>query len=142
MSLPFATGSGVGVRRWPARFDTLRVKLFVGIAGANALLALATFLVFTWSFDQGFVEYLNRADESRLRPLVVRLADGYRKEGDWRWISGDRRRWMDLMREVFGAVRPVATMVQVSGFAHPDHLVEIELDAHLAPDGSRDRLGS
>ena len=44
--------------------------------------------------------------------------------------------------EVFGAVRPVATMVQVSGFAHPDHLVEIELDAHLAPDGSRDRLGS
>ena len=105
MSLPFATGSGVGSRRWPARFDTLRVKLFVGIAGANALLALATFLVFTWSFDQGFVEYLNRADESRLRPLVVRLADGYRKEGDWRWISGDRRRWMDLMREVFGTVR-------------------------------------
>lgn len=45
-------------------------------------------------------------------------------------------------KEVFDTVRPVSTMVQVSGFAHPDHLVEIEVDAHLAPDGSRDRLGS
>lgn len=45
-------------------------------------------------------------------------------------------------KEAFGAVRPVSTMVQVSGFAHPDHLVEIELDAHLAPQGWRDRLRS
>jgi enamine deaminase RidA (YjgF/YER057c/UK114 family) len=44
--------------------------------------------------------------------------------------------------EIFDAVRPVATMVQVSGFAHPDHLVEIEVDAHLAPRGWRERLGS
>ncbi|MEO6604509.1 MAG: RidA family protein [Aeromicrobium sp.] len=35
-------------------------------------------------------------------------------------------------KEVFGAVLPVATMVQVSGFVHPDMLLEIELDAHIA----------
>lgn len=45
-------------------------------------------------------------------------------------------------REVFGDIRPVATMVQVSGFAHPDHLVEVEIDAHVAPQGWRARLGS
>ncbi len=33
-------------------------------------------------------------------------------------------------RELFGDVRPVATMVAVAGLAHPDHLVEVELTAY------------
>ncbi|SCG37492.1 Enamine deaminase RidA, house cleaning of reactive enamine intermediates, YjgF/YER057c/UK114 family [Micromonospora halophytica] len=33
---------------------------------------------------------------------------------------------------VFGAVRPAATMVVVAGLLHPDHLVEVELEAYLA----------
>lgn len=36
-------------------------------------------------------------------------------------------------RELFGAVRPVATMVAVAGLAHPDHLVEVELTAYVEP---------
>lgn len=46
-------------------------------------------------------------------------------------------------RELFDEVRPVATMVQVAALASPDHLVEIEIDAHrVAPSGWRARLGS
>ncbi|CAN5626707.1 hypothetical protein BH09PSE5_BH09PSE5_33540 [soil metagenome] len=89
----------------PPRFDTLRVKLFLAIAGANALLAIIAFAVFSWSFDQGFVEYVNRADENRLQPLVTRLAESFKKEGSWEWIAQDRRRWGELMREVFGIAR-------------------------------------
>jgi len=37
--------------------------------------------------------------------------------------------------EVFDAVRPVATMVEVSRLAMPEHLVEIELDARRASRG-------
>jgi enamine deaminase RidA (YjgF/YER057c/UK114 family) len=33
--------------------------------------------------------------------------------------------------ELFDAVRPAATMVEVSGLAHPDHLVEVEVEAYL-----------
>jgi enamine deaminase RidA (YjgF/YER057c/UK114 family) len=32
--------------------------------------------------------------------------------------------------EVFAAVRPVATLVIVARLLHPDHLVEVELDAY------------
>ena len=88
--------------RWPARFDSLQIKLFLAAAGANAVLALAAFLVFSWSFDQGLVEYLNRADEARLQPLIVRLSEGYVREGQWRWVAEDRKRWLDLVREVLG----------------------------------------
>jgi len=89
--------------RWPARFDTLRIKLFLAIAGANAVLALATFLVFSWSFDQGFVEYLNRADEARLQPVIARLAEGHAREGSWKWATEDRKRWFDVLRDVLGS---------------------------------------
>jgi enamine deaminase RidA (YjgF/YER057c/UK114 family) len=34
--------------------------------------------------------------------------------------------------EYFDSVRPVSTMVEVSGLARPEHLVEIELDAQRA----------
>jgi enamine deaminase RidA (YjgF/YER057c/UK114 family) len=33
---------------------------------------------------------------------------------------------------VFGAVRPVATMVQVAALLDPAHLVEVEVDAYVA----------
>jgi enamine deaminase RidA (YjgF/YER057c/UK114 family) len=32
---------------------------------------------------------------------------------------------------VFGAVRPVATLVVVAGLLHPDHLVEVEVEAYV-----------
>ena len=34
-------------------------------------------------------------------------------------------------RDLFSSVRPVATMVQVASLAHPDHLVEVEVEAYL-----------
>ncbi len=33
-------------------------------------------------------------------------------------------------KELFDDVRPAATMVEVSALAHPDHLVEVEIDAY------------
>jgi two-component system sensor histidine kinase BaeS len=88
-----------------ARFDTLRVKLFLAIAGANVVLVMAAYLIHSWSFDKGLVEYLNRADETRLQPLVLRLGEGHRQHGSWDWIVGDRQRWFELSREVLGSGR-------------------------------------
>ena len=45
-------------------------------------------------------------------------------------------------KEIFDVVRPVATMVQVVALARPEHLVEVEIDAHIAPSGWRGRLGA
>ena len=43
-------------------------------------------------------------------------------------------------KEIFDVVRPVATMVQVVALARPEQLVEVEIDAHIAPSGWRARL--
>ncbi|HSI60824.1 MAG TPA: ATP-binding protein [Ideonella sp.] len=91
-------------RAW-RKLDTLRVKLFLAIAGANVVLVMTAYLIYGWSFDQGLVEYLNRADEARLTPLIVRLAEGHKQTGGWRWVTEDRQRWQDLLREVLGVGR-------------------------------------
>lgn len=52
-----------------------------------------------------------------------------------RILVTDIDRWEEAARahgEVFGAVRPACTFMQVSRFIHPDWLVEIEADAVLA----------
>lgn len=52
-----------------------------------------------------------------------------------RMFVTDIARWRELAAvhaEVFGGVRPVATMVEVSALISPELLVEIEVDAYLA----------
>jgi enamine deaminase RidA (YjgF/YER057c/UK114 family) len=34
-------------------------------------------------------------------------------------------------QEIFGSIRPVATMVEVAQLANPAHLIEVELEAYL-----------
>jgi enamine deaminase RidA (YjgF/YER057c/UK114 family) len=49
-----------------------------------------------------------------------------------RIILTDIALWKDAARahaEVFGSIRPVTTLMQVSGFVDPDWLVEIEAEA-------------
>jgi two-component system sensor histidine kinase BaeS len=84
------------------RFDRLYIKLFAAISGTIAVLTLATYLVFSWSFERGFVQYLHRADEARLEGLIDRLADVYEKEAGWAALVGDRDRWVTMTREALG----------------------------------------
>ena len=86
-------------------FDRLQVKLFLAIAGAIAALTLAAWFVFSASFERGFVQYLNRADEIRLASMVERLAEGHAREGNWVWIAEDRERWVAMSRDALGLPR-------------------------------------
>jgi two-component system, OmpR family, sensor histidine kinase BaeS len=84
------------------RFDRLHVKLFLAIAGVIAGLTVVTYLVFTWSFERGFVQYVNRADEARLELMVDRLAAGYAREGGWSWLVDHPDGWTAMSRDALG----------------------------------------
>jgi two-component system, OmpR family, sensor histidine kinase BaeS len=96
-------GSGArptGLRR---ALDTLGVKLFLAIAGANLVLVMAVYLGYSWSLDKGLVDYVNKSERGRLSPVVERLAAGYQQYGDWKWLEENRgEQWWALMREQLG----------------------------------------
>src|SRR5690606_4543952 len=82
--------------------DTLRVKLFLAIAGAHLVLVAAVYLIYSWSFDKGLVDYVNQSERARLVPVISQLADGYQQHGNWEWVTEDRERWFNVLREVLG----------------------------------------
>jgi two-component system, OmpR family, sensor histidine kinase BaeS len=84
------------------RFDRLPLKLFLAIAGAIAGLTLVSYLVFTWTFERGFVQYVNRADDARLELMTDRLADVYARENGWAALARDPDRWAAMSRDALG----------------------------------------
>ena len=89
-----------------SHLDRLHIKLFVAIAGTIAALTFAAYLVFSWSFDRGFIDYVNRADTARLEPLIATLAQGYERENGWNWVAANRERWIELTRNALGLAAP------------------------------------
>jgi two-component system sensor histidine kinase BaeS len=101
-------------------FGRLRVKLFLAIAGANALLAAVAYLVFRASLDRGLAETLGRGDQARLEAFAASLAEGYGRERGWGWLADDRDRWTELSREALGLPRrPPGEGTQTGGTAQP-----------------------
>src|SRR5258708_13654169 len=84
------------------RFDRLQLKLFLAIAGAIAGLTLVSYLIFTWTFERGFVQYVNRGDDARLERMTDRLADVYAREGGWAALARDPDRWAAMSRDALG----------------------------------------
>jgi two-component system sensor histidine kinase BaeS len=95
-------GSHSGFSRLRRSLDRLGVKLFLAIAGANLVLVVAVYLIYSWSFDQGLVDYVNRTEQARLTPMITRLAEGYRRNGSWSWLTEDREGWAALLGESLG----------------------------------------
>jgi two-component system sensor histidine kinase BaeS len=126
IAAPPAAPSGARVR-----FDRLRVKLFLAIAGANAAFAVAAYLVFSWSFDRGLAEHLHRADQARLDGLVATLAAGYGREGGWGWLGEDRARWSDFTRDALGVPRSLRRPAGEEGEASPPAAREYPLTFDL-----------
>ncbi len=91
-----SAGSGLG---------RLRTKLFLAVAGANAVLAAIAYLVFSASFDRGLADTLGRADQARLDSFAETLAEGYGRNRGWAWLANDRERWLELSREALGLAR-------------------------------------
>jgi enamine deaminase RidA (YjgF/YER057c/UK114 family) len=85
-----------------------------GVGDAHA----QTLTAFRIALDALSAAGAGHADVTRTRMYVVRAADADavgRAHG-----------------ELFGAVRPVSTLVVVAGLVHPDHLVEVEVEAYVA----------
>jgi two-component system, OmpR family, sensor histidine kinase BaeS len=117
MNTPEVTLKKTGPGLLRRGLDTLRVKLFLAIAGAHLVLVAAVYLIYSWTLDSSLVEYVKRSEQDRLSPVIQQLANEYDKNGSWMWLTDDRDNWWGLLREVLGwrGGRPVQTNTANSG---------------------------
>lgn len=77
----------------------LKYQLFITLLIASALLIALMLAVSSWSFNRGFLGYVNNNERIRLEPLVADLTSIYQSEGNWDWIKKNKRRWHDLINK-------------------------------------------
>ena len=81
----------------------------------------------------GQTVFILKKIEAALQEVGAEMSDVVRT----RMFVTDISRWEEIGKahgEVFGDIRPAATMVEVSGLVNSDHLVEIEVDAVVCRD--------
>jgi two-component system sensor histidine kinase BaeS len=132
-------GSHSGSGRLRRSLDTLGVKLFLAIAGANLVLVMAVYLIYSWSFDKGLVDYVNQTEQARLTPMITRLSDGYRKNGDWRWLTEDREAWAALLGESLGWRLPRRGWLRVDGGGSGETTAQDQGGAKVEAPADQDR---
>ncbi len=54
-----------------------------------------------WSFDRGFLEYVNRIEQEVQQNFIVVLTEEYQRHGNWEFITDDRRYWRELYLKSF-----------------------------------------
>jgi len=83
----------------------LKYQLFLILLLTGGVLITLMAAINSWSFDRGFIGYINETEQQRLDPLIAALASGYSREGSWKWIPEDKRAWRDLLAEHFDSSR-------------------------------------
>ena len=87
------------------RFKSIRYKVFFSILLGNVLLVASLYALSVWSFRHGFMEYLNRAEQQRLQPLVQALVSEHEDNG-WQRLQHEHWRWRELMEAYVLGGRP------------------------------------
>lgn len=78
-------------------------KLFLTLLLATTLVVAVMFGFMHWSFQHGFVSFLESRQQARVERMVEQLAEVYREEGGWDGLRLNRMRWWRLMADPAGA---------------------------------------
>lgn len=84
---------------------SLSQKLVLAFLGLTLIVLIATLSLARWSFQQGFLDYVNALEQTRLERLRDVLADDYLASGG-NWESLTPERFDALSRNVLGRSRP------------------------------------
>lgn len=75
----------------------LKFQLFFILLLASAMLIAALYAFNSWSFNRGFISYINRSQENDLNTLAESLADGYERNGQsWDWVLESPGLWRQI----------------------------------------------
>ncbi|MEN8142270.1 MAG: ATP-binding protein [Thermodesulfobacteriota bacterium] len=78
-------------------FISIRYKLFATLLAAVVVVVVGMFFLIHWSFDRGFLNYVNTVETKRLDSLAVNLQEAYGDQGDWLFLRENPRLWRQFL---------------------------------------------
>ena len=79
----------------------IRFKLFSTLMLATGSVVLCMYLVMLWSFDRGFLDYVNKQDQHKYQAFAQALAEHHQEVGGWQQVIGSGRLWESLVDQHF-----------------------------------------
>lgn len=75
----------------------ITLKLFLAFFVTSIIVIAAMAVAVRYSFQSGFLDYVNRVEVERLQTLAATIAQEYELNGDWRFIKYKRGIWHRLI---------------------------------------------
>lgn len=72
-------------------------KLFLTFLIASTLVIIGMAAFMTWSFERGFIDYIENRRQERIEGFITRLEDFYASEDSWQPLQSDIQIWFDLL---------------------------------------------
>ncbi|QCP50131.1 HAMP domain-containing protein [Trinickia violacea] len=91
-------------------------KLFFAISAACILVAVAMGVAVRWSFERGFVAYLNGQNAAATAKLTSELEQRYVQYGSWDFLRDDPSAWYALIKNI-----PMSPRADDPAAPGPDH---------------------
>src|SRR5660397_229872 len=76
----------------------ITAKLFLAILLTCVIASLAMLGAMRYSFQRGFLGYLNEQEAQRVESVLPKLAEAYRQNGSWAFVRQKPRLWFSLIR--------------------------------------------
>jgi two-component system, OmpR family, sensor histidine kinase BaeS len=94
---------------------TIKYKLFLSLLLTTVVVVASMVFLVKWSFERGFLEYVNRVEREMHNNLVGNLADAYKGNGNWDFLKEDPRQWKEIHRSSI----PIPEMNESREKEHP-----------------------
>ena len=79
----------------------IRHKLFLSTLLASTIMAGGLFFFLQWSFDRGFIRYVNNQELAQLNAMADKLPEYYSLEHGWNELRHNHRLWIHIQRDIF-----------------------------------------
>lgn len=77
----------------------LTTKFFFNLLAAIVIVVIAMVCLIQYSFDRGFLDYVNTIEAKRLKTLAESLENAYGKNGGWEFLSDNPRILKGFLRD-------------------------------------------
>ena len=86
----------------------IKYRLFLAMLAATAVVVGCMYLIVQWSFNRGFLQYVNTLEQERLGNLGEELQQAYAEQGSWDFLRRDPAAWRRLMLHALppGSIAP------------------------------------
>ena len=78
---------------------SIRFKLFSTLLLATGSVVLCMYLLMLWSFDRGFLDYVNKQEQQKYQAFSQVLAKHWQKNNSWKQLRRNRRTWDVLLSQ-------------------------------------------